>query len=134
MTPSFALRPTNIEPCCMKLTTLQPEPSPTLTGRRIMQSLFGSAIQSLRRSERSVPLTYPSSDQVLSFTLVMRIWRSTPMDLSYIQLVEGKERCPGTSLDIISVSSNFTSILSLLITPSLSPCKDVRCSTRLPSC
>src|SRR5882724_12586233 len=128
MTPSFALRPTDMEPCCMRLTMLRPEPFPTLTGRRIAQSLSGSSIQSLRRSKRSIPLTYPSSDQVLSFTFVMRIWRSTPMDLSYIQLVGGEERCPGASLDFISASSNFTSILSPLIAPSLSLCE--RCTLR----
>jgi len=54
---------------CVRLTTLRPEPFPTLTGRRIAQSLSGSSIQSLRRSKRSIPLTYPSSNQVLSFHL-----------------------------------------------------------------
>jgi hypothetical protein len=131
MTFSFKLRPTNIEPCCVKLTMSQPEPSLTPTGRESVQSPSGLSTLSLQRSERSIPLTYLSSKHRIFSIFVMRIWQSTPMDLSYTQLEEEEEKCHGESLGIISVNLNFTSTPSLLINPSLFPCRNVCCGTRL---
>ncbi|KIM74929.1 hypothetical protein PILCRDRAFT_13994 [Piloderma croceum F 1598] len=99
------------------------EPSLIPTGRKNEQSPSGLSTLSLQRSERSIPLNYPSSEPRISSISVMRIWQSTPMDLSYTQLVEDEERSHGESLGITSVSSTFTSTPSPLIDLSLSPCR-----------
>src|SRR5882672_7698062 len=104
MTSSFVLRPGSMEPCCVKQTTSPSEPSLTPTGRKSGQSPSGSSTLSLRRSERSIPLNYPSSNPRISSIFAMRIWQSTPMVLSYTQLEEDEERSHGKSLGIISAS------------------------------
>src|ERR1700691_6001209 len=112
-----------MEPCCVKLTTSRLELSLIPTGRKNEQSPSGSLTLSLRRSERSIPLNYPSSKSTIFSISAMRIWQSTPKDSSYTQLAEDEERSHGESLGIISASSNFTSTPSPLIDLSLSPCR-----------
>jgi len=120
---SFELRPPNTEPCCANLTTSPPEPSLTPTGRKRAKSPSGSSTLSLRRSERSIPLTYLNSKHRISSIFAMRIWQNIRMDSNYTQLEGGEEKCHGENLDTISVNSNFTSTQSPLINPPLSPCR-----------
>ncbi|KIM71167.1 hypothetical protein PILCRDRAFT_17317 [Piloderma croceum F 1598] len=101
------------------------QPSLIPTGRKNEQSPSGLSTLSLRRSERSIPLNYPSSEPRISSISAMRIWQSTPTDLSYTQLVEDEERSHGESLGITSVSSTFTSTPSPLIDLSLSPSEEM---------
>ncbi|KIM72645.1 hypothetical protein PILCRDRAFT_15950 [Piloderma croceum F 1598] len=99
------------------------QPSLILTGRKKEQSPSGLSTLSLQRSERSIPLNYPSLEPRISSISAMRIWQSTPTDLSYTQLVEDEERSHGESLGITSASLTFTSTPSPLIDLSLSPCR-----------
>ncbi|KIM74353.1 hypothetical protein PILCRDRAFT_14501 [Piloderma croceum F 1598] len=83
------------------------QPSLIPTGRKNEQSPSGLLTLSLQRSERSIPLNYPSLEPRISSISAMRIWQSTPTDLSYTQLVEDEERSHGESLGITSAIPDY---------------------------
>jgi len=108
------------------------EPFPTLTGEGLRSPYLDHQSKACKIKEE-----YPSDLPKLRSGALIHLcdedlW-STPMDLSYIQLVGGEEKMSWREFGFHICEFKLHLYTSPLIAPSPSLCEDVHCGTRLPS-